>query len=246
MAETEEQTIPVTEERYARPGRTSARRLRSPIVDAHFWRLFAVLALVGSLGSTGAAFFFAYRRTVDLAIITVDENNHVLAVGKPEVPEDRQILAIKGHLSQVVEWVRTIPADGDLLKLNWKRAMLFMAPDGARMLQQYGREMRPDELQKQWRIRVQVNDVQPVTRESYFVEWEERFYRVPDMSFRHAKRYRTVVTFYLDPPMQDSEEARLNWLGVKIRDVTWYRQPDTNPKQPIAAARTKSTQGGVE
>jgi type IV secretory pathway TrbF-like protein len=243
MADGEEQT---TEERYARSQLTSAQRLRSPIIEAHRWRLVAVLALVGFLSTTGSTIFFAYRRTVDLVVITVDEDNHMRAVGKPEVPEDRQILAIKGHLSQVVEWVRTIPADGDLLKLNWKRAMLFMSPDGARMLQQYGREMRPDELQKQWRIRVQVNDVQPVTRESYFVEWEERFYRLPDMSFRHAKRYRTVVTFYLDPPMQDSEEARLNWLGVKIRDVTWYRQPDINPKRPISAARTKPTQESPE
>jgi type IV secretion system protein TrbF len=239
------QTIEEGEERYERPMRTSAQRLRSPIIEAHRWRLVAVLALIGFVGSTGAGFYFAYRRTVELAVVMVDEHNHVLAVGKPDIPEDRQILAIKGYLVQVVEWLRTIPADGDLLKLNWKRAMLFMSPEGTRMLQQYGREMRPDELQKQWRIRVQVNDVQPITRESYFVYWEERFYRLPEMSFRHAKRYRTVVTFYLDPPMQDSPEAQLNPLGVKIRDVTWYHQPDTNPKRPVAA-RTKPMQGGAE
>jgi type IV secretion system protein TrbF len=236
----------VTETPYVRPGRTSAQRLRSPIVEAHRWRLVAVLALVGFMATTASTIYFAHRRTVDLVTITVDEDNHVRAIGRPEVPEDRQILAIKGQLVQVVEWIRTIPADGDLLKLNWKRALMFMAPEGVKMLQQYGRETRPDELQKNWRIRVQVNDVQSVTHENYFVDWEERFYRVPDMSFKHVKRYRTVISFYLDPPTQDSEEARLNWLGVRIRDVTWYRQPDIQPSKPISATRTKTTEGGVE
>jgi type IV secretory pathway TrbF-like protein len=224
-------------DRYARPRMTQAERLRSPVVEARRWRLFALLALVGFLGTTSSTVYFAARRTTELFPITIDQDNHVRAVGALEVPEDRQMLAIKRDLTQVVEWIRTVPADPDLLKLNWKRAMHFMSPQGAEMLKQYGRELRPDDLQKTWRVRVQVKNVQPVMRDSYFVDWEERFYKLPDMSLRHIKRYLSVISFTIDPPTHDTEEARLNWMGLKIQDVTWYQQPDFSHKPAILPAR---------
>jgi len=230
-------------DRYARPRVMQAERLRSPVVEAHRWRLFALLALVGFLGTTSSTVYFAARRTVEVFPITIDQDNHVRAVGALEVPEDRQMLAIKRDLAQVVEWIRTVPADTDLLKLNWQRAMRFMASQGAEMLKQYGRELRPDELQKSWRVRVQVQDIQPVMRDSYFVGWEERFYRLPDMSLRQVKRYRTVISFMFDPPTHDTEEARLNWLGLKIHDVTWYQQPDFSNKPAITRAQIQKPRG---
>jgi type IV secretory pathway TrbF-like protein len=226
-----------TQDRYARPRITQGERLRSPVVEAHRWRLFALMALVGFLGTSGSTVYFASRRTVELYPITIDQDNHVRAVGALEVPEDRQMLAIKHHLVQVVEWVRTIPADPDLLKLNWSRAMRFMAPQGMDLLKQYGRELRPDEMQKSWRVRVQVRNIQPVMRDSYFVDWEERFYRLPDMSLRQIKRYASVISFMIDPPTHDTEEARLNWMGLKILDITWNQQPDFTNKPAILPAR---------
>jgi type IV secretory pathway TrbF-like protein len=233
-------------DRYARPRMTQAERLRSPVIEAHRWRVCAVLALVGFLVTTGSTIYFASRRTVEIFPITIDQDNHVRAVGALEVPADRQMLAIKHDLVQVVEWIRTIPADPDLLKQNWRRAMLFMSAEGAEQLKQYGRELRPDELQKSWRVRVSVKDVQPVMRDSYFIDWEERFYRLPEMSLRQVKRYLSVMSFGFDPPTHDTEEARLNWLGLKIHDVTWYQQPDFSHKPAILPARGAKNGGTHE
>jgi type IV secretion system protein TrbF len=221
--------------RYTRPRQTHAERLWSPVLEAHRWRLVAVLALVGVLGSTTMAFLFAWRSTVRLYVVTVDANNHVRLVGEPTIPEDRQVLAIKHDLTQVIEWIRTVPGDVDLLKQNWQRAFLFMTPEGAEMLKAFGREMRPDQMAKDWRVRVQVRAVQPVTPSSYLVEWEERAYKLPEMSLRRVQRYATVVSFVLDPPTKDTDEVRLNWLGLKIYDAHWYPQPDLNdtPAVPI-------------
>ena len=230
-------------DRYARPRVTQGERLRSPVVEAHRWRLFALLALVGFLGMAGSTVYFASRRTVEVFPITIDQDNHVRAVGALDVPEDRQMLAIKRDLVQVVEWVRTVPADPDLLKLNWQRAMRFMSPQGGEMLKQYGRELRPDDLQKTWRVRVQVKNIQPVMRDSYFVDWEERYYKLPDMSLRQIKRYLSVISFTIDPPTHDTEEARLNWLGLKIHDVTWYQQPDFSNKPAITRAQIQKHNG---
>jgi type IV secretory pathway TrbF-like protein len=241
MAEPVEERPP---DRYARPRVTQGQRLRSPVVEAHRWRLFALLALVGFLGTAGSTVYFAARRTVEVFPITIDQDNRVRAVGALDVPEDRQMLAIKRDLTQVVEWIRTVPAEPYLLKFNWSRAMAFMSPQGAEMLKQYGRELRPDELQKTWRVRVQVKTVQPVMRDSYFVDWEERFYKLPDMSLWQVKRYLSVISFTFDPPTHDTEEARLNWLGLKIHDVTWYRQPDFSPKPAITRAQIQK-HGGI-
>jgi type IV secretory pathway TrbF-like protein len=230
-------------DRYTRPRVTQGERLRSPVVEAHRWRLFALLALVGFLGTTGSTVYFASRRTVEVFPITIDQDNHVRAVGALDVPEDRQMLAIKRDLVQVVEWIRTVPADPDLLKLNWQRAMRFMSPQGGEMLKQYGRELRPDDLQKTWRVRVAVKNIQPVMRDSYFVDWEERYYKLPDMSLRQIKRYLSVISFTIDPPTHDTEEARLNWLGLKIHDVTWYQQPDFSNKPAITRAQIQKHSG---
>jgi type IV secretion system protein TrbF len=233
-------------DRYARPRITQGERLRSPVIEAHRWRVCAVLALVGFLVTTSSTIYFASRRTVEIFPITIDQDNHVRAVGPLEVPADRQMLAIKHDLVQVVEWIRTIPADPDLLKQNWRRAMSFMSAEGTEMLKQYGRELRPDEMQKSWRVRVWVQDIQPVMRDSYFVAWEERFYRLPDMSLRQVRRYKTVISFTLDPPTQDTEEARLNWMGVKILDITWNQQPDFTNKPAILPARGAKNGGPHE
>jgi type IV secretion system protein TrbF len=219
--------------RYTHPRLTRAERLRSPVIEAHRWRLCALLALLGLLLSVGAAFYFAWRSTIRLHVVTVDAHNHVRKVGAPDIPEDRQVLAIKRDLVQVIEWIRTIPADTDLLKLNWKRAFLFMTPEGAEMLKQFGREIRPDQMAKDWRVRVSVRDIQPVTKTSYFVDWEEKYYKLPDMSLRQVKRYTSVLSFVLQPPTEESDDAKVNWLGVKISDVHWYPQPDFSPKPPV-------------
>jgi type IV secretory pathway TrbF-like protein len=87
-------------------------------------------------------------------------------------------------------------------------------------------------------VRVQVKDIQPVMRDSYFVAWEERFYKLPDMSLRQVKLYRSVISFTIAPPTHDTEEARLNWMGLKITDVTWYQQPDFSPKPALLPARS--------
>jgi type IV secretory pathway TrbF-like protein len=132
-----------------------------------------------------------------------------------------------------------VPGDVDLLKQNWQRALLFMTPEGAEMLKQFGREVRPDQMAKDWRVRVQIREVQPVTTSSYLVEWEERFYKLPDMQLRQAKRYASVLSFRLEPPTQETAEARLNWLGVKVYDAHWYAQPDVSRAAPRPVSAQK-------
>jgi type IV secretory pathway TrbF-like protein len=229
--------------RYTRPRLTRAERLRSPVGEAHRWQMVARLGILGFLLSMTIAFYFAWRNTGRLHVITVDQDNHVLAVGAPDIPEARQVLAIKRDLVQVVEWIRTIPADPDLLKLNWKRALLFMTPEGAEMLKQFAREIRPDQMAKEWRVRVQVQEVQPVTPSSYLVEWEERLYKLPDMSLRQVKHYTSVLSFVLQPPTHETDEARLNWLGVKIYDAHWYPRPDFSGKPAIPIPAKPVTKG---
>lgn len=214
-------------EGYATARQHRLARTRNPILNEYRWRLMAFGCLAGLLIAMPAAFFFALRNQVQLKIVQVDEHNRVLSVGGPELPVDRQVLGIKASLVQVIEWVRTVPGDVDLLKANWYRAMQYMTPEGAEMLKQHGREMKPDQLAKDWRVRVKVLYApQPVTASSYLVAWEERFYRLPEMTHKKTQRYESVISFVLQPPEAETEEARLNWLGVKIYDAHWYPQPE--------------------
>jgi type IV secretory pathway TrbF-like protein len=226
MTEPQARIEPPTVAPYPRPRLTRGDRLRSPFVSANLWRLVAVLALVGFVSATGMAFYLALRNTSRLAVITVDAQNHVLAVGAPDIPEDRQVLAIKRDLTQVVEWIRTVPGDADLLKANWTKALMFMDPNGMEMLKSFGREMRPDQVARDWRIRVEVQDIQPVTPGSYLVEWVEKFYKLPEASLKQTKRYRSVLSFRIEPPTQETAEAKVNWLGLRIYDAHWHPQPD--------------------
>jgi type IV secretory pathway TrbF-like protein len=85
--------------------------------------------------------------------------------------------------------------------------------------------------------------VQPVTKTSYLVNWEERSYKLPDMSLRQAKRYTSVLSFVLQPPTQETEDAKLNWLGVKITDAHWYPQPDFSNKPTVPTPAKQVTKG---
>lgn len=228
---------------YPRPRLTRGQRFRSPVVEAHRWRIVALLALLGFLGATGMACVFALRNTSRLVVITVDEQNHVRAIGAPDIPADRQVLAIKRDLAQVVEWIRMVPGDADLLKANWTKALMFMAPAGVEMLKAFGREMRPDQVARDWRIRVEVQDIQPVTRGSYLVEWIEKFYKLPDMQLKQTKRYRSVLSFTVDPPTQDTPESNINWVGLHIYDAHWHPQPDVTLK-PGTTPAVRPMKGG--
>jgi len=201
-------------------------RLRSPFLAAFRNGVLLTVALLGFVLATAGLVYFAWRNTSHLVVITVDEHNHTVRVGAPEVPESRQVLATKGYLAQVVVWVREVPGDLDLLKQNWSQALAFMAPEGVNVLKMVGREMRPDQIAKEWRVRVSIHDeIQPVTKSSYLVEWTERRYKLPNMTPEPPKRFHTVLSFTLDPPPVESPAALINPFGIRIYDVNWRPQP---------------------
>jgi len=47
-----------------------------------------------------------------------------------------------------------------------------------------------------------------------------------------------VLSFRLEPPETDSEQARLNPFGVKIYDAHWHPQPDRQTLGVKPAIRT--------
>eukprot|EP01136_Pigoraptor_vietnamica_P040114 Opistho-1_new@11671 len=128
---------------YQRAAQVWDDRIGSARVQAKNWRLafFGCLALSGGLA--GGLVWQSARGTIIPWVVEVDKLGEAREVAPATAdyrPTDPQIAF---HLARFIENVRSIPADGIVLRQNWLRAYDFATDKGALFLNDYARANDP-------------------------------------------------------------------------------------------------------
>eukprot|EP01137_Pigoraptor_chileana_P029549 Opistho-2@14908 len=206
---------------YQRAAQVWDDRIGSARVQAKNWRLafFGCLALSGGLA--GGLVWQSARGTIIPWVVEVDKLGEAREVAPATAdyrPTDPQIAF---HLARFIENVRSIPADGIVLRQNWLRAYDFATDKGALFLNDYARANDPFAQLGKIQVSVEVSSVIRASNDSFRVAWTER--RYVDGALAETARWSAILTVAVQTP-RDPQALQKNPLGVFVANLNWSKE----------------------
>lgn len=198
-------------------------RYGSYIASAAAWKLMAIGSMfVATVAVCGIAYIGAQSKIVPY-VVQVDKLGNVVASGRANAagPVDQRV--VRSTLAKWVTNVRSVYVDAGAERAILKEAYANINRRGPSytMLNDYFRKNDPFERAKNESVTVTVQPPQPLSDNSWRVEWtEERRGRDGAPLDTQPKLMQAVVTVVVEPPTDD-ETAMANPLGIYINSFNW-------------------------
>lgn len=220
------------------------RRIGTARVQAHNWRLAALIALFIALMSVAGLLYVTMHRPLKLHVLEIDRHGKPGRIVLAEAAYTPDVAQIGYQVAQLVELVRERPLDPVVLRQNWEEAYHFLAGDAVVAMNEYARQHSgleiPTSLSSGSGGRlvtrtVEITSVLPRTEHSYQVHWIETQYSGGVVDLREP--YTGIFHVALDPPRDEAELFR-NPLGLYVVHFEWTRDfTPTPPREGSAAAQ---------
>jgi type IV secretory pathway TrbF-like protein len=206
---------------YQKAAQVWDERIGSARVQAKNWRLMAFGCLALTTGFATALIWQSTRGTVTPWVVEIGHLGEVQRVA-PAVadyqPTDAQAAF---HLARFIEDVRSLPADGIVLRQNWLRAYEFTSDRGAAALNDYARTNDPFAKLGKAQVSVEVSSVIRASPDSFRVAWTERHY--DNGSLSATERWTAILTVVIAMP-DNADRLRKNPLGVYVHAINWSKE----------------------
>ena len=199
---------------YRRAARSWARRVGSALAQARDWPLATsrsprISALFGLTLAISAS-----RASVTPYVVEVTRRQEAGAV--PTAATDAQIAYFLGRF---VKNVRSLSTDPVVMRANWMDALRYVADRGARMLNDYVREVRPITRIGLRSVAVEVTYVVRVSRNAFEIQWKE--HTCENGTVVKSERFTGVAEIIFKPPA----DTLSNPLGLYLHAFHWSGHP---------------------
>ncbi|MFC6842325.1 conjugal transfer protein TrbF [Xanthomonas theicola] len=199
-------------------------RLGHTVAQTRNWRLgfFGILVLAIIL-AIGLGYSASRPKPAPIVVTTDKLSGNWNVVGQAGVsnyaPTPQNM---RYFLSNWIGLVRGVPLDPIVVKQNWNTAYFFMEPTSANKLNAWARG--PDSPMAQLgseTVTVQVQNVLPISTNSYEARWTETTY-TQNGALKGTDAWSATFTVDVVPPTDD-KLWNTNPLGLYIRDFAWHR-----------------------
>ena len=199
-------------------------RYGSYVRAAAAWRLVGVASLCMAFVSTAYALFQSTQVKLVPYIVEVDKLGSAVSAGFPAQIEYADPRVVRSALAAFVTNFRSITPDATVQKQYIDRtyAMLRTSDPATEKVNGWFRANSPFEKAKTTTISVEVNNVVPLSPQSFQIDWTE-YERDRKGKEVATRRFRGVATVTLTPP-QDEAIIRANPIGLYLRDFDWTAQ----------------------
>lgn len=208
---------------YRRAGELWDRRIGSARVQARNWRMAAFIAFFVTALSVGGLIFQSVKASVIPYVVEVDTAGTARLVGA--VNDSYQYrpkrAAIEREIEGFVRRVRSLSTDPLVVRRNWLEAYMFVTRKGKNRLNAYAREADPFGKVGEVAVSVTVNNVHPITDDSFEVKWVESVYNAHGTVVSSA-RYTGVFVVTVKRP-RDLSQLRVNPLGIFFDGFSWSK-----------------------
>ena len=188
------------------------------------WRLVGVASLCMAFVSTSYALYQSTKVQLVPYIVEVDKLGSAVSAGFPAQIEYADPRVVRSALAAFVTNFRSVTPDATVQKQYIDRtyAMLRTSDPATEKVNGWFRASSPFEKAKTTTMSVEVNNVVPLSPQSFQVDWTE-YERDRKGKEVATRRFRGVATVTLSPP-QDEAIIRLNPIGLYLRDFDWTAQ----------------------
>ena len=199
-------------------------RYGSYVKAASAWRIVGVTSLALALVSTSYALYQSTQVRLVPYIVEVDKLGSAVNAGFPAQIEYADPRVVRAVLAGFVTNFRSVTPDAVVQKQYIDRvyAMLRTTDPATEKVNGWFRSASPFEKAKTATVSVEVNNVVPLSTQSFQIDWTE-YERDRKGKEVATRRFRGVATVVLIPP-QDEAVIRLNPIGLYLQDFDWTAQ----------------------
>jgi type IV secretory pathway TrbF-like protein len=199
-------------------------RYGSYVRAASVWRLVGVTSLCLAFVSTICALYQSTNVKLIPYIVEVDKLGSAVNAGFPAQIEYADPRVVRSSLASFVTSFRSVTPDTVVQKQYIDRtyAMLRTSDPATEKVNNWFRSSSPFEKAKTATVSVEVNNVVPLSSQSFQIDWTE-YERDRKGKEVATRRFRGVASVVLIPP-QDETVIRLNPIGLYLKDFDWTAQ----------------------
>ncbi|QPC88929.1 conjugal transfer protein TrbF (plasmid) [Mesorhizobium sp. NBSH29] len=199
-------------------------RYGSYVKAAAAWRIVGITGMLMAVIGFSYALFQSTQVKLVPYIVEVDKLGTSASAGFPQQIEYADPRVVRATLGSFVSNFRSVTPDAVVQKQYIDRtyALLRTSDPATEKVNSWFRSNSPFEKAKSATIAIEVNNVVPLSNQSYQIDWTE-YQRDRKGKETAVRRFRGIATVTLTPP-QDEGVIRLNPIGLYLRDFEWTAQ----------------------
>lgn len=208
---------------YQRAKKIWDQRLGSSLIQAKNWRLMAVIngsiALILLVLLIGLLITSSHKQVF---IAEVTENGHVNNVSLLKATYKPTLAQKEYFITQFVNMIRSVPLDPVAAKKEWTTAYNFLSQRAAKKLSLQWQKNNPMKLLGKKTVTVAVENVQPITDDTFNVTWRETAIPIDGLNPSNITYSGVFTTTIIQPTLQ--QQIMKNPLGIYIVDFNFSSQ----------------------
>lgn len=194
-------------------------RLGTAKQQAFNWRFMALSMVACSMLLSGGLIAVSMKSSIEPYIVQVDDSTgRVISVDPAKIRYNPSLDEKKYFLGEFVRKIRTISKDEMVVRNNWLEAYKFVTKKGNSILNSYAQENDPFQLIGKYLVTVSIENINPISENSFQVEWQEDIYVYQEG--KKSQKYSGIFTTTHIPP-KVKNDLLSNPLGIYIEEMAW-------------------------
>lgn len=198
-------------------------RYGSYIKQVQTWKMVAFISMLTTLASVAGLTYIGSQNKLVPYIVEVDKLGNAQAINYAQQSKLDHTKVIKYSLAEFIQNFRTIYADPKIQKEMIYKIYRYLSPSYSayNMVNAYYKENSPFDRQSTERVRVKVNSIVQINKDTYQIDWEEIVSDPRGMKMR-TDSFKASISFILVPPSTQAEIIK-NPIGLYIKEFNFSK-----------------------
>lgn len=198
-------------------------RYGSYIKQVQTWKMVAFISMLTTLASVAGLTYIGSQNKLVPYIVEVDKLGNAQAINYAQQSKLDHTKVIKYSLAEFIQNFRTIYADPKIQKEMVYKIYRYLSPSYSayNMVNAYYKENSPFDRQSTERVRVKVNSIVQINKDTYQIDWEEIVSDPRGMKMR-TDSFKASISFILVPPSTQAEIIK-NPIGLYIKEFNFSK-----------------------
>lgn len=198
-------------------------RYGSHIKQLKTWKTITFISLFTTLASVAGLTYIGAKNKLVPYVVEVDKVGAVRAVNYAQQSNMDNKRVIKYSLAEFIQNFKTIYGDAKIQKDMIFKIYRYLSPSypAYNMVNSYYQEHSPFERLSKETVRVKVNSIVPINKNTYQVDWEEIVSDPRGLKLR-TDNFKASITILIVPPTTQAEIMK-NPIGLYIKEFNFSK-----------------------
>jgi len=198
-------------------------RYGSYIKQVRTWKTIAFLSMLTTLASVIGLTYIGSKNKLVPYIVEVDKLGNAQVINYAVQSDLNQNKVIKYSLAEFIQNFRTIYSDPKIQKEMIYKIYRYLSPSYSayNIVNAYYKENSPFDRQSTERVRVKINSIVQINKDTYQVDWEEIVSDPRGMKIR-TDNFKASISLILVPPTKQAEIIK-NPIGLYIKEFNFSK-----------------------